>query len=312
MSPPPGEAISRAAPEPPSPLASARGPLGLALSAICFGLNAIPTRLAAEHGLHGPDLSAARSSLFFLVLVVVALATRPRLHVPPRERLGLIGFAIGGALIGVGYLSAVAFVPVGVAVMIFYTYPVLIALATPLIDGRRLSGAALLAFALAACGLALAVATQASALDWRGVALAGLASLAATAQLFFASRAPGGGGFATMFWSQAAMIPILVATMLAVGPASAAAWSAAAAPAALVGTLYLAAFLLQVTGMRTTSAAAAGVIYCLEPVTAIVAAAVLLGERLSVAQYCGAALVLTGVAIEIGSRSLPARRERAA
>lgn len=288
------------------------GPVGLVLSAICFGFNAIPTRIAAGAGVRGPDLAAARSALFFAGLVAYALATRASLRVPRGQRLTLLGFGVCGALIGVGYLSAVAFVPVGVAVMIFYTYPVLIALATPFVDGRRLTGAALVAFALAAGGLALAVGTQASGLDWRGVALAGLASVAATAQLFFGARAPGGGGFVTMFWAQAAMLPILLATMLAAGPASGAQWAAAAGPAALVGAFYLGAFLLQVVGMRSTSAAAAGVIYCLEPISAIAAAAVVLGERLSAAQYAGAALVLAGVALEIGSRSFPPRRERRA
>jgi len=282
------------------------------LSAACFGLNAIPTRIASTQGVNGADLAAARSGMFFVGLAIYALATRARLHVPPPERPALIGFAVSGAMVGVGYLSAVAFVPVGVAVMIFYTYPALIALATPFVDGRRLTGPAIAAFALAACGLTLAVGAQASGLDWRGVALAGLASLAAAAQLFFASRAPGGGGFVTLFWSQAVMIPILVATTLAVGPAGAAAWAAASGPAALVGALFVGAFLLQVVGMRTTSAAAAGVIYCLEPITAIAAAAVILGERLSLAQYAGAALVLAGVALEIGSRSFPTRRARGA
>ena len=289
-----------------------QGPVGLVLSAVCFGLNAIPTRIASQSGVHGPDLSLARSSVFFTGLLAYALATRAPLHVPRGQRLTLAGFGVCGALIGVGYLSAVAFIPVGVAVMIFYTYPALIALLTPVVDGRRLTGPALVAFALAACGLALAVGAQASGLDWRGVALAGLASLAATGQLFFASRAPGGGGFRTMFWGQAAALPVLAATVLAVGPASPAAWSAAAPQGALVIAFYVGAFLLLVTGMRATSAATAGIIYCLEPITAIAAAAVFLGERLSLAQYAGAALVLAGVAVEVGSRAFPPRRPQRA
>lgn len=289
-----------------------QGPAGLVLSAACFGLNVIPTRLAGAAGVGGPDLAAARSLVFFAAIALYALATRAALAVPRGERLTLAGFGVTGALIGVGYLSAVAFVPVGVAVMIFYTYPVLIALATPFVDGRRLTGAALFAFVLAGVGLALAVGGQASGLDWRGVALAGLASLAAAAQLFFGSRAPGGGGFVTMFWSQVVMIPILLGTALAVGPAPLDAWARAPGAAAMVVMFYLGAFVLQVVGMRSSSAAAAGVIYCLEPIVAIAGAAAFLGERLSLAQYLGAALVLAGVAIEIGSRSFPPRRERRA
>lgn len=288
------------------------GPAALVLSAICFGANAIPARIASGAGVGGADLSAVRSIALFLVLAVYALAARPALAVPRRERPALAGFAVAGALVGMCYLSAVAYIPIGVAAMVFYTYPALIALATPFVDGRRLTGAALVAFLMAAAGVALAVGTQASNLDWRGLALAAMASLAAAAQLFFASRAPGGGGFVTAFWSQVVMIPILVAAALAVGPASPQAWAQTWAAGALVIVLFCGAFVLQVVGMRATSAAAAGVIYCLEPIVAIAGAAAFLGERLSPAQYAGAALVVAGVAIEIFSRSFPPRRERRA
>lgn len=288
------------------------GQAAILASAICFGLNVIPARVASEAGVGGADISAVRSVVMFAALVVYALVTRLPLAVPRAERLTLVGFGVCGAMLGVCYLSAVAFVPIGVAAMIFYTYPVLIALATPFVDGRRLTGAALLAFALAAAGLALAVGAQASNLDWRGVALAGMASLSATALLFFGSRAPGGGGVVTMFWSQAVMIPVLAATALVVGPAPPQAWARAPGAAALVALLYMGAFVMQVVGMRTTSAAAAGVIYCLEPIVAIAGAAVFLGERLSAAQYAGAALVIAGVVVEILSRARPSRREREA
>jgi drug/metabolite transporter (DMT)-like permease len=100
--------------------------------------------------------------------------------------------------------------------------------------------------------------------------------------------------------------------VLTLGPASASAWAAAAPQGAMVVAIYVCAFLLLVTGMRATSAATAGIIYCLEPITAVAAAAVFLGERLSLAQYAGAALVLAGVAVEVGSRAFPPRRPQRA
>jgi drug/metabolite transporter (DMT)-like permease len=42
--------------------------------------------------------------------------------------------------IGTAYLSSVAFIPVTVAVVVFYTFPVLIVLASPLVEGTRLTG----------------------------------------------------------------------------------------------------------------------------------------------------------------------------
>lgn len=241
------------------------------------------------------------------VLAAAVWLTRASLAVPRADRAALFGFGASGALVGVGYLSSVAFIPVGVAVMIFYTYPALVALATPFVDGRRLTGAALVAFLLAALGVFLAVGAAADQLDWRGVALAALASVGAASQLFFGSRAPGGGGLTTLFWSQTAMIPVALVPVAVMGPATGQAWAAAAGPAMLVAALYLGAFGLFTLGMRHASAAQAGVIYCLEPVVAIGAAALWLGERLSAIQYVGAALVVAGVALEIAARAFPVR-----
>lgn len=279
------------------------GPAAILLSACAFGLTVVCARVAGMAGVSGADLSAARSLALFALIGVVALATRASLAVPRAERATLLGFGVSGALVGVGYLSAVAYIPVGVAAMIFYVYPALIALATPLIDRRPLRRVTVLALAVAGAGLVLAIASDPVGLDPRGVALAAMACVAVAAQLFFGSRAPGGGGVATMFWAQAIVAPIALAMALTLGVAPLPAWREGAPAALLVVAFFCVAFLFQVIGLRTTRAAAAGVIYCVEPVVSILAAAWWLGERLAPAQYVGAALVIAGVALEIGARA---------
>lgn len=272
------------------------------LSAICYGLNGAPAREAAAHGVAGHNLTVVRNVVLFLGVGLWAALTRTSLRAPRADWPALAGLGLASVGTGVGYMTALGFVPVGVAVMVFYTYPVIVALATPFVDGKRLSGAAILAFAMALAGVALAVAASPEGLDWRGVALAGIASLSAAVQMFCASRAPGGGGLATVFWAQAIMIPFGLVLLAIFGAASLDAWTRAALPAAMSMGLYVGAYALQMRGMRRTSAAASSVIYCLEPVVAMSFAALWLGERLSGAQYLGAALVVAGIALELATR----------
>jgi drug/metabolite transporter (DMT)-like permease len=288
-----------------APARPLEGPSGVLLSAVCYGLNAAPAREASGLGVAGADLAVARNLLLFSGVAGLALAKGVSLRVPRASWPALIGLGVASAGVGVSYMSAVAFVPVGVAVMIFYTYPALIAATTPFVDGRRLSPAALGAFGLATVGVLLTVAASPAGLDWRGLALAALASLSAALQLFCAARAPGGGGLATVFWAQAIMLPIGLALLFVVGYASPADWARAGAPAAMTMALYMAAFALQTRGMKRASAAASSVIYCLEPIVATGFAALWLGERLSGLQYLGAALAIAGVALEIASRGAP-------
>ena len=112
----------------------------------------------------------------------------------------MLGLGLGTAAVGLCYISSVAFIPVGVATIIFYTFPLIILVASPMIDGDRPTLARAAIFGLAFAGLAIAIGPSFQTLDPRGLALAGGAALGATVQFFFAARAtravdPAAAGF---------------------------------------------------------------------------------------------------------------------
>jgi drug/metabolite transporter (DMT)-like permease len=196
----------------------------------------------------------------------------------------------------------VSFIPVGVAAIIFYTFPLVILIVSPFVDGTRLTRARLIAFALAFAGIALAIGPRFHDLDGRGLILAALASAGATAQFFFAARAPGGGGLTTLFWVHAIILPAaVIASLIAGGPAAQASWSNAALPVAATIALYMLGFWLQLRGLRATSAATGSLIFCLEPIVATLSAAALIGERLGAGQYAGGVLVVVAIALGVGT-----------
>ena len=295
----------QAAPVAPRSLA---GPTMLLGSAACYGLNIPYARMAAALGYSGPSLVVLRVGLMLALAALAALALRQSLAVPGRERAGLAGLGLASALVGLAYVSSVSFIPVGIAVLVFYTFPLIILAATPFVDGASLTARQLVACIVAFAGIALAIGPSLGMLDWRGLALAALASLSAAAQLFFASRAPGGGGLASMFWVQVAILPVALAVALWFGgPAPQTGSGAAFWPIVLTTAFFIVGFVLQIRGLAHTSAAAGGLIYCLEPVVAVASAAWILGERLAALQYFGVALVLTAVAFSMsGARHVSA------
>ena len=51
----------------------------------------------------------------------------------------MVVLGLSTAFVGLCYLSSVAFIPVTVAAVVFYAFPSLIVLASPLVDGTRLT-----------------------------------------------------------------------------------------------------------------------------------------------------------------------------
>ena len=132
----------------------------------------------------GVSVALYRVVAMFMVAALIAVIWRQRPVIAAGEGRAILALALGGAGVGIGYMSAVAFIPVSVAVVIFFTFPILIVLLSPLVDGGGMRGSLLVLAAIAFTGVALVIGPGIGALDWRGVALAGLASISATLQFF--------------------------------------------------------------------------------------------------------------------------------
>jgi drug/metabolite transporter (DMT)-like permease len=275
--------------------------LGVALSAASLSaVNIVSTRFAAFAGIPGVTLVFYR---VFLMLVLVGAAValwRSSLRVAAGERSTMAVLGVASAVLGASYLSSVAFIPVTVAVVIFYTYPVLIVLASPFVDGTRITGALLLVVALAVAGVALVVGPAFHGLDWRGLALAATASLATAVQFFAATRCRRTGIMAKTFWIHVIVLPVSAA-IAAIAGALAPPELLLAAPLAVAVTIggYVLGFVFQFAALARASAVVAGIAFCAEPVVAALSSAVMLGEQLSAVQLLGGVLVLAAIATNV-------------
>jgi drug/metabolite transporter (DMT)-like permease len=215
----------------------------------------------------------------------------------------LAGIGASIAAVNVSYYVAIDRLPVGVAISLQYTGPVML-LAWAALVGRRSPGpTAWLACALALAGAVLVSrALEAGARgDPLGIAAALTAAVTfATTLLLAEALARRGAHPATvLLWGFAAASVI----WSAVAPWWSFPWSAlgradvaaAVVGVGIVGTLV--PFLLEVGAVKVLPAALAGIALTSEPVFAAGFAWLLLGERLSPVQLAGGALTLAGVAL---------------
>ena len=109
------------------------------IAATFYGLNIPFARLASFAGVSGATLVFYRVLLMLAVVLAFVLVTRRSIAVAPSERATIVVLGLVTTLVGICYISSVSFVPVAVAVALFYTFPVVIVLAsqTPKTPVRR-------------------------------------------------------------------------------------------------------------------------------------------------------------------------------
>jgi drug/metabolite transporter (DMT)-like permease len=269
-------------------------------SATLYGFNIVFARLASFAGVTGSTIMVYRVLAMLAIIAIAAALMRRSLTVAKEERGRMLVLGVSTALIGICYLSSAAFIPVAVAVVVFYTFPILIVLASPFVEGTRLTPTLIGVVALASIGIVMVVGPAFNGLDWRGLALAFSASVATAVQFFAASRCRKTGVVAKVFWIHVLVLP--TATLIGLALEHLAPPSVlAAAPFVIAMSIggYILGFVLQLIALGRITAIAAGIIYCAEPVVAALSSVLILGETISPLQMAGGALVLAAIVANV-------------
>jgi drug/metabolite transporter (DMT)-like permease len=291
----------------------------VALAATLFAVNGTVSKVILGSGIDSQQLTEVRCAGALFGLMVIAAVMRPaslRLH---REELPLL-VALGGglALVQWSYFYAIHRVAIGIALVIQFIGPILVALWARLVYREDVRARIWVALALALTGLVLMVEIwEAGRPNTAGLLAAAVAAVAYAAYILLAERgvhrrdpislSAWGFLFATLFWSVLApwwnfpggrvgadvsLLGNLASTHLPV-------W-ALMLWMVVLGTIV--PFTLVVGALRHISATRVGVTAMLEPVLAIVLAWAWLGESLDVTQMSGATVTLAGIALAQTSR----------
>jgi drug/metabolite transporter (DMT)-like permease len=292
-----------------------RGQMQVVVGAVLFAANASVSKVVLTAGIEPARLTALRCTGAAVVLGLVLAVTSPgRLRVAWRDlpTLAVLGLA-GAALIQWLYFVAIDRLPVGVALLLEFTGPLLIALYIRIVRRQAVARQVWLALGIALAGLALvAEVWRDTGLDAVGVA-AGLAAAACLATFYLLGqhtverRDPLNLAFwmftfAAVFWLvlqpwwdfDAGVLTERTSLLGALDGVDLPVWTALAWVVVL-GTL--APYALEVAALRHVPATTTGIIGMCEPVVAAAIAWLWLDQVLSPVQLLGGALVLVGVTL---------------
>lgn len=126
-----------------------------------------------------------RSVAFILVVTAYQRLQRRGIGLPRRTFIATFPMGLGILLMSVGYLSSVYFIKVSLAVVLLYSFPLLVGVLAAVSGRERIQLPKALALLVAFAGLVMAVGLETESVDWRGIALVLMAALGIAGNLTF-------------------------------------------------------------------------------------------------------------------------------
>lgn len=297
-----------------------RGTLLVVLASVCFGTSGPLVKPTMDAGLSPQQVASFRICVAAALLLAFVAVRRPALLKVRRQdwRLLVAYGLIGVAGVQLLYFAAVSRIPIGVAMLLEFTAPILVALWVRFVRKVILPPRMWVGTALALVGLAMvAEVWQGLRLDALGLLLGIGAALCAGAYFLIGEHAVtsfeplglvtwgmviGGVAIGVMAppWS---LPPSILASDVDFGGLAVPVWGLLLT-CAVVSTAV--AYLLSISAMRYLPANVLSVIALCEPIVATSLAWLVLGQALSFVQVVGAVVLLCGATVvQLASRPRP-------
>ncbi len=265
---------------------------------LLFGSNGV---IAAAIALPSSDIVLLRTFLGALSLVAILIITqRHTLQAPsrPREAAALL---LSGAALGASWIflfRAYQTIGVGVSSLLYYCGPIIVMALSPLIFGEKLTGGKIAGFIAVACGAFLIAAQGLGGnMPIAGI-VCGIVSAFCYALMVIASKgAPHIEGLEnSALQVSAAFVTALTLTLITQGaPSFLSAASIDWRAVIMLGVVNTGiGCLLYFSAVAKLPVQTVAVVGYLEPLSAVVFSAVLLGEAMTPVRLMGAALIIGG------------------
>ena len=272
---------------------------GLVLAIIAaagFACSIVLARISYDYGTDAQTVLVMRFALLGLLMLGWNLWKGQSLRVTSVLMLGcvLVGLAY---FIGIGsYLTAVSYLPVSLAVLIFYTSPIVVTLMAAALERRMPNPLQLLALLVAFVGLTLALDVQANDLNTVGLLFAVVSSIGVSLNMLGSGRIL--KKLPTTVFSFYMSLSVLVLALLMTLPKG-----GPALPINQTGWLifsgmllaFIIGFMAVYNGVRLIGPVRMSTVMNLEPVGTVLMAVWLLGESLNGTQIIGGLIVLLGI-----------------
>ncbi len=283
-------------------LSPRRGILLALASAVAFGGITPLAALAYDDGTTALAVLLLRSVFGVVVFAIAALLLGLRLGVSWKAWLALLPVSLSWLIGSLGYLGAVHYLPVGLAAILFFTFPVIVAIGSWVIERRQPRTVEVLLVLFAFAGLLLAIGPSFTGLHPFGLLLAMIGATGA-AGIFLTGRYALARTNQLVALVHVNTINALGALVLGLAFSAltfpqgefplAGGWPTLIAATVLFGF----AVFFQFGAIRNAGPARAAMYFNLEPVVTLTIAMLLLGERLSPLQLLGGAMVIAALVL---------------
>ncbi len=273
------------------------GVLLVALSAACFGTNAIFARMAYDTGTNPGTFLFIRFLIASPVMLIIMMA---RGRTIPRGKLLISLVLIGGiGLAGTTFCfyTAIQLAPVNLVIVIAYMYPTIVTLLSAAFLRQPITSYKIAALLMTFVGILFIIGLDSGGY-FLGIILAIITAIFYSLYLIFGSlsiqRAGPFSASTVIILSSMAIFGIVVGVQGPQLPAAVSGWVAIVASALISTVLGLVVFF---AGLKRIDTANAAIISTLEVVVAVALAIVILGETISWPKIIGGCLIISAVVL---------------
>ncbi len=267
----------------------------VALSAACFGTNAIFARMAYDTGTNPGTFLFIRFLIASPVMLIIMMA---RGRTIPRGKLLISLVLIGGiGLAGTTFCfyTAIQLAPVNLVIVIAYMYPTIVTLLSAAFLRQPITSYKITALLMTFVGILFIIGLDSGGY-FLGIILAIITAIFYSLYLIFGSlsiqRAGPFSASTVIILSSMAIFGIVVGVQGPQLPAAVSGWVAIVASALISTVLGLVVFF---AGLKRIDTANAAIISTLEVVVAVALAIVILGETISWPKIIGGCLIISAV-----------------
>lgn len=266
------------------------------IAALAFAGNNAFAVLSYEGGTTPLTLITVRNIFTLIALAVLMKIAGRAIPLPRRERNAALGLGVLNATMAFCLMSAFDHIAVGLAVLIFYLYPVFTGLGAWLMRQETLNRGILIGLIGSFAGLALALGDTGATASTLGMVLAGGAALLMTGVILLSARVlqTDNARSVTLHMHISGGLMFVVISIIAGDfslPDNTRGWVGLVA----VPVFYTIAVATFFAGIAWIGGVRTSLVMNLEPVASIALGFILLGQVLSERQLVGAAIVIAAV-----------------
>jgi drug/metabolite transporter (DMT)-like permease len=275
------------------------GILIAAAAALTLAINDVAVPFAYRQGFSAPTVVFFRFAFLLLSLLVVLPLVRLSYRLPRDNALHALGSGIVAGIATLGLLGSFAYIPVSLALIILYTYPILTALFEAAYAGQRPSLVEMTCLIVALAGIGVVIGLNDVELSPIGILLGIMSAAGYAASIFWNSvRLRQTDGIIVTFYMAISGVAVtalflLVSSTFVVAPSGFGGWL----PLLVTCFFFTVSFIGMFKAVQWAGGAPTAMILNLEPVFVLVLAAILLGESLTLPRIIGSAMVIGAVVV---------------